>query len=101
MFDPPTYIYTHAPGLIDTNIYNKQFIPNRDRRDRTLYVSSLPQLSINNEERPECIPCNFNYSFKHVLIDCVDVADVLQTFYNVNNLSNLFTNVEGDTILEF
>ena len=29
-----------------------------------------------NEERPECIPCNSNFSLKHVLIDCVDVADV-------------------------
>ena len=32
---------------------------------------------------------------KHVLIDCVDVADVRQTFYN---LTDLFTNVAGDTI---
>jgi hypothetical protein len=37
----------------------------------------------------------------YVLIDCVDVADVRQTFYNVNNLSNLFTNIAGDTILQF
>jgi hypothetical protein len=36
-----------------------------------------------------------------VLIDCVDVADVRQTFYNANSLSNLFTNVAGDTILQF
>jgi hypothetical protein len=36
----------------------------------------------------------------HVLIDCVDVADVRQTFYNANSLSNLFTNVIGDTILQ-
>jgi hypothetical protein len=56
---------------------------------------------LNNEERPECIPCNSNYSLKHVLIDCVDVADVRQTFYNVNSLSNLFTNVAGDTILKY
>ena len=56
---------------------------------------------LNNEERPECIPCNSNYSLKHVLIDCVDVADVQQAFYNVNNLSNLFTNVAGDTLLKF
>jgi hypothetical protein len=55
---------------------------------------------LNNEERPECIPCNSNYLLKHVLIDCVDVADVRQTFYNVNSLSNLFTNVAGDTILQ-
>jgi kelch-like protein 2/3 len=56
---------------------------------------------LNNEERSECIPCNSNLSLKHVLIDCVDVADVQQTFYNVNSLSNLFTNVAGDTILQF
>jgi hypothetical protein len=31
----------------------------------------------------------------------VDVADVRQTFYNANSLSNLFTNVAGDTILQF
>ena len=55
---------------------------------------------LNNEERPECIPCNSNFSLKHVLIDCVDVADVRQTFYNANSLSNLFTNVAGDTILQ-
>jgi hypothetical protein len=56
---------------------------------------------LNNEERLECIPCNANFSLKHVLIDCVDVADVRQTFYNANSLSDLFTNVAGDTILQF
>ena len=56
---------------------------------------------LNNEERPEFIPYNSNYSLRHVLIDCVDVADVRQTFYNVNNLSHFFTNVAGDTILQF
>ena len=52
-------------------------------------------------ERPECIPCNSNYSLKHVLLDCVDVSDVRQNFYNVNNLCDLFTNVADDTILKF
>ena len=28
--------------------------------------------------------CNSNFSLKYVLIDCVDVADVRQTFYNAN-----------------
>ena len=53
---------------------------------------------LNNEE---CIPCNSNYSFEHFFIDCVDVSDVRQTFYNVNNLYDVFTNVAGDTILKF
>jgi hypothetical protein len=56
---------------------------------------------LNNEERSECIPCNSNYSWKHVVLDCVDVSDVRQNFYNVNNLCDLFTNVAGVTILIF
>jgi hypothetical protein len=56
---------------------------------------------LNNEERPECITCISNYSLKLVLIDCVDLADVQHTFYNVNNLSNLLTNVAGDTLFKF
>ena len=56
---------------------------------------------LNNEERLESIPCNFNCSLRHVLIVCVDVADIRQTFYNANSLSNLFTNVAGDTFLQF
>jgi hypothetical protein len=54
-------------------------------------------MCIENEERQEGFPCNSNYSLKHVLIECVDVSDVRQTFYNVNNSTDLFTNV--DTIL--
>ena len=50
---------------------------------------------------PKCVYSNSNFSLKHVLIDCVDVADVRQTFYNAKSLSNLFTNVADDTILQF
>jgi hypothetical protein len=56
---------------------------------------------LNNEELPEFMPCNSNYSMKHILIDCVDVTDVCQTLSNVNTLSALFTNVESDNILQF
>jgi len=34
-------------------------------------------------------------------IDYVDVTDVHQTFYNINTLSHLLTNVAGDSILTF
>jgi hypothetical protein len=49
---------------------------------------------------PSCLASNYNYSIKHVLIDCIDDADVRQNFYNVNNLCNLFANVAGETILK-
>jgi hypothetical protein len=42
-----------------------------------------------------------NYSLKHALIDSVCVADIRHTFYNVNNLYDLFTDVVGATILKF
>ena len=47
---------------------------------------------LNNEEP--------NYSLKHALIDFVCVADIRHTFYNVNNLYDLFTDVVGATILK-
>ena len=55
---------------------------------------------LNNEEPPECIPYDSNYSLKHVLTDCVDVADIRHTFYNVNNLYDCFSNIAGDTIFK-
>jgi len=56
---------------------------------------------LHNEERPECILCNSNCSLKHILIGCVDIADIRQTFYDVNTISYLFANVAGDTTLTF
>ena len=76
----------------------EQVVLNRCRIGHSRLTNSY---LINNEERPECIPCNSNYYLRHVLIDCVDVADVRQTFYNVNSLFHLFTNVKGNTILKF
>ena len=37
---------------------------------------------LNNEERPECSPCNSSYS-----LDCVDVADIRQTLFNSSMLT--------------
>jgi len=58
--------------------------------------TSMSPVRNTNKERPECILCNSNYSLKKILIDCVDVADVRQTFYNFNNLFDLFTNVTDE-----
>ena len=49
-----------------------------------LFLFLIHSYLLNNEERPECIPCNSNFSLRYVLIDCVDVADVRQTFHNAN-----------------
>jgi hypothetical protein len=59
----------------------------------TVRTRSLAIYDLGNAFRVIC--------YEFALIDCVDVADVRQTFYNANSLSNLFTNVAGDTILQF
>ena len=46
-----------------------------------LVITLINFENVNNEEQPECNPCNFNYSLTHILLDSVDVADIRQTFY--------------------
>ena len=60
--------------------------------------SDFMHCMMNNEER---VRVSFNHSLKPVLIDCVNDADFRQTFYNVNNLYDLFTNVAGDASFKF
>jgi hypothetical protein len=45
---------------------------------------------LNNEIGPECIPCNCNYSFKHVLIDSVDNVSMLLMFGKHSTRSVLY-----------
>ena len=56
-------------------------------RGRTGHGGVAHSYLLNNEEPPECIPSNSNYSLKHILIDYVDVVEGRQADYNVNNLS--------------
>jgi hypothetical protein len=75
------------PKRLKSSVYRLVFIL------RCFHFRPTNSYLLNNEERLECIPCNSNYSLKHVLLDWVDVSDVRQNFYNVNNLCDLFTNV--------
>ena len=54
-----------------------------------------------NEDPPECIPCNSPLTIKHILIECVDTADIRKQFFNCPDLKTLFNSVAGDTILAF
>ena len=41
------------------------------------------------------------HTIKHVLLDCVDVADIRQKYFSVQCLKDLFTTIAGETILQF
>ena len=54
-----------------------------------------------NEDSPECIPCDCPLTVKHILIECVDTADIRRQYFNCPDLKTLFNSVAGDTILAF
>ena len=54
-----------------------------------------------NEDSPECIPCNCPLTVKHILIECIDTADIRRQYFNCADLKTLFKSVAGDTILAF
>ena len=54
-----------------------------------------------NEEFPECIPCGCPLTIKHVLIECVDTADIRRQYFNCIDLETLFNSVAGGTILAY
>ena len=53
------------------------------------------------EDFPECIPCDCRLTIKHVLIECIDTADIRKQYFNCTDLTTLFNSVAGDTILAY
>ena len=53
------------------------------------------------EDYPECIPYDCRLTIKHVLIECIDTADIRKQYFNCTDLKTLFNSVAGDTILAY
>ena len=53
------------------------------------------------ENMPECISCDCPLTIQHVLIECIDTADIRKQYFNCPDLKTLFNSVAGDTILAF
>ena len=56
---------------------------------------------LTGDYRPECIPCDCSLTIKHILIECVDTAEIREQYFNCPDLKTLFNSVAGDTILAF
>ena len=54
-----------------------------------------------NEDMQECIPCDRPLTVKHILVECVDTAEIREQYFNCTDLKTLFNSVAGDTILAF
>ena len=56
---------------------------------------------LSSDDRPECIPCDCPLTIKHILLECVDTAEIREHYFNCPDLKTLFNSVAGDTILAF
>ena len=54
-----------------------------------------------NDDMPECIPCDRLLTVKHILVECVDTAEIGKQYFNCTDLKTLFNSVAGNTILAF
>ena len=54
-----------------------------------------------NEDFPECIPCDCPMTIKHILIECIDTAEIRRQYFNCIDLKTLFNSVAGGTILAY
>ena len=50
---------------------------------------------------PECVFCACPLTIRHVLLDCADLILLRQQYFNAVSMSDLFLNVDGQTILAF
>ena len=56
---------------------------------------------LTRDDAPFCIPCNENYSVKHFLLECHDLAQVRNKYFQVNSLYELFNNIPSGTIIGY
>ena len=53
------------------------------------------------DDQPECGTCQRPLTVKHILIECVDLNDVLNKYFVVTSVKDLFENVASQNIVDF
>ena len=56
---------------------------------------------LRGEPVPECIPCAFTLTVKHILIECVDLSETRNEFYATNTLKELFEKEPSSKIIDY
>ena len=56
---------------------------------------------LSGDDQPFCTSCNEFETVAHLLIHCVEFNDIRERFYDVDNLQDLFYNVDENMIIAF
>ena len=56
---------------------------------------------LRREEAPGCVACNAIIIVNHILIECADLVEVRQKYFEERTLYSLFRNVIPEVIFDF
>ena len=56
---------------------------------------------MRKEEAPVCVACNVVLSIKHILIECADLLETRETYFEEKSLYSLFRNVIPEVVFDF
>ena len=81
-----------------SNIRREEVVLTRLRIGHTRITHSW---LLNRDEQPNCTGCDVPFTVKHFLLDCFDFHQVRRSFFQVNNLHDLFKDVPIQSIIAF
>ncbi len=56
---------------------------------------------MSGEDMPRCVACDGNLTVEHVLIECVDIAEVRQQYYEADSSQQLFQETNITYVFDF
>ena len=56
---------------------------------------------MSGEDVPACVACDCDLTVEHILIECGDLTEVRQTYYDAENLQQLFNKISVTYVFSF
>ena len=56
---------------------------------------------LQGEEQPQCVGCDAPFTVHHFLLECGDFAQVRNNCFHVDNMKQLFQDIQIDSIMTF
>ena len=81
-----------------SNIRREEVVLTRLRIGHTRITHSW---LLNRDEQSNCTGCDVPFTVKHFLLDCFDFHQARRSFFQVNNLHDLFKDVSIENIIAF
>ena len=91
----PTLGPCYSPGV---TIRRDEMVLSRVRIGHTYLTHAF---LLKGEDRPECVFCQCYLTVKHLLVECVDLADARRNYFTAGTMEELFSTVPAHQIIEF